>query len=128
MSTDLTMLVLSAVLTLALALPSVVALLSLKGVGAAAGNRDEDFELPAWSGRASRAHRNMLENLPVFTALVLVTHLSGLSNETTALGATIFFWGRVVHAGAYIAGIPYLRTLAFGVSFAGMIVIGQVLI
>ena len=70
----------------------------------------------------------MLENLPVFAALVLVAHLSGASNETTALGATIFFWGRVAHAGAYIAGIPYLRTLAFAVSLTGMLMIAWVIL
>lgn len=128
MSTDLTMLVFSALLTVLLSFPGVSALIFTKGLTAAVGNRDEAFELPAWSGRASRAHRNMLENLPVFAALVLVAHLSGASNETTALGATIFFWGRVAHAGAYIAGIPYLRTLAFAVSLTGMLMIAWVIL
>jgi uncharacterized MAPEG superfamily protein len=29
---------------------------------------------------------------------VLVAHVTGRANPTTALGATIFFWGRILHA------------------------------
>ncbi len=65
----------------------------------------------------------MLENLPVFAALVLVANVSGAANETTALGATIFFWGRVAHAAVSIAGVPWVRTAAFAVSLAGLLMI-----
>ena len=65
----------------------------------------------------------MLENLPVFAALVLVANVSGAANETTALGATIFFWGRAAHAVVYIAGIVWVRTAAFVVSVVGMFMI-----
>ena len=95
-----------------------------KGIPFAVGNRDQPFELPAWGVRANRAHLNMVENLPVFAALVLVAHVAGASNEATAFGATLFFWGRVAHAVIYIAGIPYLRTVAFAVTLFGM---GQIL-
>lgn len=123
MSTELTMLAASAVLTFLLAFPSVIALILTKGLPFAAGNRDEAYTLPVWAERSVRAHRNMLESLPVFIALVAVAELGGITNETTALGATLFWWGRVAHAIVYIAGIPWVRTAAFGVSFVGLAMI-----
>ena len=123
MTTDLTMLALSALLTLVLAFPPTVALLMTRGLPFTAGNRDEPYTLPVWGERAKRAHRNLLENLPIFAAVVLVAHVAGAANDTTALGATLFFWARVVHAGVYIAGIPWVRTGAFGVSLVGLLMI-----
>ena len=128
MSTDLTMLAYTALLTVVLAFPPVIALILAKGLAFAAGNRDAPSELPDWAERAGRAQRNMLENLPVFAALVLVAHVAGVSNETTAFGATLFFWARVAHALIYIAGIPWLRTAAFGVSLVGLLrIVGEIL-
>jgi len=123
MTTDLTMLTLSALLTALLALPGVVGLILEKGLTYAAGNREEPAQLPAWADRAQRAHRNMLENLPVFAALVLVANISGAANETTAQGATLFFYARIAHALVYIAGVPWARTAAFAASVAGLFMI-----
>jgi uncharacterized MAPEG superfamily protein len=87
------------------------------------GNRDTTIELPAWVNRGRRAHTNAVENLAPFAALVLAAHLSGSANATTALGATIFFWSRVAHAGLYIAGVAYLRTAAYAGGIIGMAMI-----
>jgi uncharacterized MAPEG superfamily protein len=80
-------------------------------------------ELTGWPGRATRAHRNMLESLILFAVVVLVAHLTGVRNSMTLLGTRLFFWGRVVHAIVYIAGIPWLRTAAWCVSVAGLVLI-----
>jgi uncharacterized MAPEG superfamily protein len=93
------------------------------GTAVLAGNRERLPELTGWAGRAQRAHRNMLENLPLFIALVLVAQLASRSNATTALGAELFFWGRLAQAVIYIAGVPWLRTLAWIVSVAGLVLI-----
>jgi uncharacterized MAPEG superfamily protein len=87
------------------------------------GNREGPFQFPAWAGRAERAHANLVENLAPFAVLVLVAHVAGRANATTALGATIFFWGRVAHAAVYTAGIIYVRTLAFAVASIGELLI-----
>ena len=79
--------------------------------------------MTGWAGRAARAHRNLLESLILFAVLVLVAHIVGIRNGMTLLGAQLFFWGRVAHAAIYIAGIPWLRTAAWGVSVAGLILI-----
>ena len=124
MTTDLWMLVLSAVLCLVLPLPYLVARsMTPGGVAWGLGNREEDFRLPAWAGRAERAHWNLVENLAPFAILVLVAHLTGRANATTALGATLFFWGRVLHALTYLAGIVYVRTAVFVVSIVGEVLI-----
>ena len=87
------------------------------------GNRDNALELPSWAARAKRGHANMVENLAPFAVLVLVAHVAGKANATTALGATLFFWGRVAHFLVYTIGIPYLRTAVFGLASVGEILI-----
>jgi uncharacterized MAPEG superfamily protein len=128
MTTDLWMLVWTAVL--ALGLPFIyLAGLTLVPGGAAwgLGNRAEPLAaIPQWAARAQRAHLNLLQNLAPFAILVLVAQVSGKANATTALGATTFFWARVAHAAVYIAGIRYLRTLVFGVAtFGAVLILGQ---
>jgi len=83
------------------------------------GNRDAPPPLPPWAERARRAQRNMLENFPHFAALVLVANAAGLANYQTGLGATMFFWARLVHAVVYITGIWWLRAPAFFAGVAG---------
>jgi uncharacterized MAPEG superfamily protein len=87
------------------------------------GNREKPLELPPWAARAKRAHANLVENLAPFAALVLVAHVAGKANPTTALGATLFFWGRVGHFVVYTLGIPYLRTAVFALSSVGELLI-----
>ncbi len=91
------------------------------GLPMLAGNREKFPDLTGWAGRAYRAHRNMIENLPLFIALVFVGAAMGKSNEMTVLGAQLFFWGRFAHALIYLGGLPWLRTGAWAVSVAGMI-------
>ena len=76
-----------------------------------------------WALRLKRAHSNAVENLGVFTALVLVVHLSGASNQTTALAAAAYFWTRLVHAVVLTLGVPYLRTLIWFASWCAMMVL-----
>jgi len=128
MTTDLWMLVWTALLALALPFIYLAGLTQAPG-GAAwgLGNRAEPLAgIPAWAARAQRAHLNLLQNLAPFAILVLVAQVSGKANATTALGATIFFWARVAHAAVYIAGIRYLRTLVFAVAMLGaVLILGQ---
>ena len=93
------------------------------GLPVLAGNREGLGDCKGWAGRAARAHRNMLENLVLFAALVLVAVVSQKTNATTLLGAQMFFWARLVYAGVYVAGIPWLRTLVWLASVVGLILI-----
>ena len=98
------------------------------GLPMLAGNRDNCPPLAGWAGRAQRAHLNMLESLAIFAIFVLVAQLTGRTNATTALGATLFFWARAVYAVVYVAGIPWVRTAVWAVSLAGILLVGSQLL
>lgn len=84
------------------------------------GNRETQPEFPAWTQRADRAQRNLLESLPLYFALAICLYAQGVSNGYTQLGAWLFLGGRLAHAFIFIAGIPILRSLAYGTAMAGM--------
>ncbi len=93
------------------------------GLPRLAGNRVDMPELTGWAGRAQRAHRNMLESLVLFAALVLVAQIAGRTNALTQVGAMLFFWGRLAYALVFLAGIPWVRTGVWGVSVVGLVLI-----
>ena len=81
-----------------------------------------------WAQRAKRGHANAVENLGVFTALVLVAHLAGVSNATTALAAEVYFFARLAHFIVLTTGLPYLRTAVWTAGWvAQMVIAWQVL-
>ena len=125
---ELKLLVWSVILTVIQMAVAVAGATMQVGLPALAGNRDDLPPITGWAGRARRAHHNMLENLVLFAVLVVAASISGKINATTALGAELFFWGRVAYAPIYIAGVPWLRTAAFAVSLVGLLMIfGQLL-
>jgi uncharacterized MAPEG superfamily protein len=123
MTADLTYLVWAVGLTILQVLLASSGAMTQLALPALAGNREAPVEGRGWVGRAQRAHRNMLESLVLFAALVLVAHVSGQANATTALGAALFFYSRVVCAVVYLVGIPWLRTAVWCVSVAGLVMI-----
>ena len=123
MPIELQLLVWSAILALVQMIVAVIGANSQVSLPVLAGNRDNMPALTGWALRAQRAHLNMLESLVVFAILVLVANATGRLSEMTALGANLFFWGRLAYALVYLAGIPWLRTLIWGVSVAGLLLI-----
>jgi uncharacterized MAPEG superfamily protein len=123
MTPEIIFLLWSVALTLLLAIIAVSAGTLELGLPRLAGNRENMRELEGWGGRAQRAHRNMLENLVLFAIVVFAARLTNVSNAVTLLGAQLFFFGRIAHAILYIAGIPWLRTLAWLVSVVGIAMI-----
>ena len=123
MSPDLKYLLFSVILTFVQMLVAVTFANLAVGLPTLAGNREGLGDLPGIGGRARRAHLNMLENIVLFAALVLIAAVGGKANAMTAMGAMIFFWGRLAYAVIYVAGIPWLRTVAWTVSVVGMIMI-----
>lgn len=120
MTTDMTMLIASAVLTVLLALPYTTGFILTRGLYVVAGNREDFPAGTGWMGRAHRAHLNMVENLVPFAALVLAAAATGRADAWTALGAQVFFYSRIAHAVVYTAGVPWLRTLAWFGGVVGM--------
>jgi len=93
---------------------------SWRGLLVAVGNRDDVPEPSPLAARADRAAKNMLENLVLFAALVMVAHLSEADPERVALGARLFFWSRVLYFPVYLAGIKFVRSAIWGVSVLGL--------
>jgi uncharacterized MAPEG superfamily protein len=93
--------------------------------GAAFGlsNRDNTPITTGWVARSERAYRNMAENLLPFACLVLIAQSSGNTGETSAMGATVFFFSRLAYAFLYSAGITVVRSLAW---FCGIIGMGMI--
>jgi len=124
MTIDLRLLVYTALLSIVIWLPYILMGIMHFGLMRMVSYPACDYsELPQWTQRLHRAHMNLVENLAPFAALVIVAHLTGAANEATALGARLFFWSRLVQVAGHTAGIPFVRTLAFFVGWAGNIVI-----
>ena len=123
MTPDLKYLLLSVLLTAVQVLIAAAAANQVVGLPTLAGNRDGLPEYKGFAGRAKRAHLNMVENMVLFTALVLIAAVAGKANATTAMGAMIFFWARLVYALVYLIGVPWLRTVVWFVSVIGMVMI-----
>jgi uncharacterized MAPEG superfamily protein len=123
MRLELNLLVWAAALTVVQVLVAVMGAFNQVGLMKLVGNREGMPEILGWAGRAERAHLNMVQNLVLFAALVLVAVATGKTNETTVLGAQLFFWSRVAYAIIYVAGITWLRTLSWLVSVIGLILI-----
>lgn len=123
MSPELELLAWAVVLTFVQMLVAVAGATLQVGLPALAGNREGLAPCTGWAGRAQRAHRNMLENMVLFAALVLIAVAAGRTNSATLLGAQIFFWARLAYAAVYLAGIPWLRTGVWFVSVVGLAII-----
>jgi len=125
MTVELSMLYWAALLALVQMLIAVSAATLQVGLVPLLGNREGLPERTGFAWRSDRAHRNMVENLVVFAALVAVVQLAGLNNELTALGAQIFFFARLLFAVVFLIGIPYARTVIFLVSAVGLVMVAS---
>ncbi len=123
MTIELKLLVWTVALAFAQMLFAVVGAMLEVGIDELASNREYMPKLTGWAERARKGHLNILENLALFAPLVLVAQIAGRTNETTALGAEIFFFARLLYVFVFAAGVPYLRTLVWIVSVIGLILI-----
>ena len=97
--------------------PYILNAIMVRGLVDAVGYPDEPAPLAPWAERMKKAHYNAVENLVMFAALVLMLHVLEISNATTVMACNIYFWSRLAHYLIYSAGIPWLRTLSFAVSW-----------
>lgn len=122
MSPDVKYLALTAMLTASLWIPYIVAQVMTNGF-----LRPENYvdptprPVPLWGKRADRVYLNAVETFAPFAALVILIHLTGKENATTAFLAASYFWLRVAHAIVYWAAIPYIRTLIFTLGFVAVL-------
>lgn len=123
MTADLWCLVVSALTGLVLTFVEVSAKTKIAGVEWNAGNRDEQPKVPPWVERTGRAIANHKENFPLFLTAVLVTHLAGKADRTTAIASAVYVVARIVYSLLYIGGVKRVRSLAFVVGLGATLVI-----
>lgn len=88
------------------------------------GPRDETMPpLSAVAGRLKRAQDNLFETLPLFIGAVLIAHVANRDSNITAMGAQVYFWGRVVYVPLYAIGIRQIRSIVWLISTAGLVAI-----
>jgi uncharacterized MAPEG superfamily protein len=112
MSVELSMLVYSAALFLVIILVQAGLAIAQNGLMAQAGSRDNLPEPTVLRKRLQRLTANMAANA------------AGVSNDTTVMGASLFFYARIAHAIVYAFGWPMIRPLFFFVGLYGIIIIG----
>jgi uncharacterized MAPEG superfamily protein len=93
------------------------------GVKWGMSNREETPMVAPWIGRADRAQRNHLDNLPMLAVVILVAHVTGKHNGITAAASVVMVVARVAHSLVYIFGIKQLRPLFYLLSIVAMLVI-----
>jgi uncharacterized MAPEG superfamily protein len=123
MTTELTLLALSAALGFVHILASSHSGALQRGYWWSAGPRDDAKPLTGLSGRLERALRNYLETFPLFAAAILIAHAADRHDWLTLWGAQFYFWGRVFYLPLYVLGVPLIRSLAWNVASAGIILV-----
>lgn len=87
----------------------------------ALGPRDNPPPMPIIGERMERALKNMMEALPVFLTLALLTEIKGISGGVSELGAMVFVLARVFYVPAYLSGVPGVRSFVWTVGAGGLV-------
>ncbi|MBU3973006.1 MAG: MAPEG family protein [Alphaproteobacteria bacterium] len=90
-----------------------------------AGPRDGEAPAPGkLAGRLIRAQANLFETLPIFAVAVIMAHVAGKDGGPLTLwGTHLYLFGRVIYLPLYAFGVAYVRSLAWGVAFVGMLMV-----
>ncbi len=88
------------------------------------GARDETLPPPnPLVGRLARAQANFFETFPIVVAAILIDVSAGLLGQGTAIGAMLWLGARTVYLPLYAFGVRIVRTIAFSISFAGILLL-----
>ena len=95
-----------------------------RGLPWGVGPRDEGWPaLGKFGGRLERSWKNFIETFPLFAVAVLMVDAMHAGTATSALGAQVYIWARLIYVPVYVAGIAYLRTLVWIASFVGILMV-----
>jgi uncharacterized MAPEG superfamily protein len=130
MTVELSAIAYSAVLLLVLIVISAGANVVAMGQTWGIGNREDTPPSTGFTGRAKRAYMNLLEQLVIFSILVITAHIAGIHSSLTVLAAQLFLAGRVAHAIVYLAGWTFIsiRTLVWTVALVGTCIMAYVVL
>ncbi|HJV40743.1 MAPEG family protein [Caulobacter sp.] len=95
--------------------------LSQRGLEWSVGPRDERLDVTGLAGRLQRAFVNFRESFALFAVAVLLAYLGGRLGTLTAFGAGLYVGGRIAFLPLYVFGVPWVRSIAWGVSLTGIL-------
>ncbi|RLJ59499.1 putative MAPEG superfamily protein [Litoreibacter meonggei] len=117
MTTELTVLILAALLQVAQFALMAVPLNIQLGPEATSGPRDEPLQPSGTPARLKRAFDNHFEGLILFTIAAVVISVSGQSTPVTAACAWLYLSARVLYIPAYAFGLTPWRSVIWAVGF-----------
>jgi uncharacterized MAPEG superfamily protein len=123
MNTELTMLTYAVALLILLVFIQANAGVLAHGSKTMAGSRDDMPPLKTFPARAKRTVDNHVEGLAMFAPLALIAASAHVTNQWTVLGAELFFYSRLAHAALYLAGVPWIRPVAWLIGFIGTVML-----
>ena len=86
--------------------------------------RDEKMpDLTGIPARLDRAFKNFMETFPFFVVAILLVTVLKAETNTSALGARLYFFARVLYIPLYATGIPVMRTIVWFASFVGIFMV-----
>ena len=95
-----------------------------RGYRWSAGARDEPVPpLTGVAGRLARASSNFAETFPFFAALVLAGQVAGPAGQLSCWGVALYLAGRLIYLPLYAFGVYLIRSLAWNVATAGLILL-----
>ena len=100
--------------------------LSVKDLGLPYASGPRDTPPPpvkVITGRFLRGFHNFRETFVYFAVSVLLITILNKTSSTTALGAQLYFWARLLYVPVYAAGIPVARTAVWTVSVIGLVMV-----
>jgi uncharacterized MAPEG superfamily protein len=124
MSTELTILAWTLVLAFVYVMAATMFRNGETGLAYNAGNRDAEAPpMRPVTARLKRAQKNLYESLPMFIGAVLIAQAANVHSPATIWGCWMFFIARFLYLPVYGIGIPYIRTLIWGVGTVGIAMI-----
>ena len=89
----------------------------------AAGPRDEPMPIAGVAARLDRAFGNFMETFPLFAAAVIAAYLAAKLGPLTVWGCGLYVAGRAIYPALYAAGVPVVRSVVWGVSLVGLLMV-----
>jgi uncharacterized MAPEG superfamily protein len=87
------------------------------------GSRDTAVESSALQLRFARTVANHMETMAIFVPLMLLAILRDVQNDGTELAAWLVIGGRLAFIPFYLGGVFALRSIAYGTSLTGIIIL-----
>jgi uncharacterized MAPEG superfamily protein len=120
---ELKMLAIAAIIGLVQLLWAAAAANTQTGLAWYVGARDEPKPLTGMAARLQRAFANYRETFPIFAAVLLATYLAGKMGSLTVDGSILYVVARAVYVPLYAFGVPYVRSLVWGASLVGIVMV-----